>query len=208
MGERGFGGPGVTRSPLAPSGRMSAGQCLQHPWLNNLAEKAKRCNRRLKSQVLLKKYVMRRRWKVRGDGTGRDGTGVNTAPLCRLGELGCPQGGISPNTGAFLTPLSPSQEHILVAEVASGRRGGKLLGLALALHVSAVKPGAGSAWAAASSPARLPNQPWECRWAQPRGLQLDSCLSSSRLQKNFIGVCAANRFKKITSSGSLTALGV
>ncbi|NWH80224.1 MYLK2 kinase, partial [Piaya cayana] len=45
------------------SGRMSAGQCLEHPWLNNLAEKAKRCNRRLKSQVLLKKYVMRRRWK-------------------------------------------------------------------------------------------------------------------------------------------------
>lgn len=48
------------------SGRMSAAQCLEHPWLNNLAEKAKRCNRRLKSQVLLKKYVMRRRWKVRG----------------------------------------------------------------------------------------------------------------------------------------------
>ncbi|NXJ10540.1 MYLK2 kinase, partial [Odontophorus gujanensis] len=45
------------------SARMSAGQCLQHPWLTNLAEKAKRCNRRLKSQVLLKKYVMRRRWK-------------------------------------------------------------------------------------------------------------------------------------------------
>ncbi|XP_068272167.1 myosin light chain kinase 2, skeletal/cardiac muscle [Nyctibius grandis] len=45
------------------SARMSAGQCLQHPWLNNLADKAKRCNRRLKSQVLLKKYVMRRRWK-------------------------------------------------------------------------------------------------------------------------------------------------
>ncbi|KAM9371933.1 myosin light chain kinase 2, skeletal/cardiac muscle [Phaethornis superciliosus] len=45
------------------SARMSAGQCLQHPWLNNLAEKAKRSNRRLKSQVLLKKYVMRRRWK-------------------------------------------------------------------------------------------------------------------------------------------------
>ncbi|XP_009992299.1 PREDICTED: myosin light chain kinase 2, skeletal/cardiac muscle [Chaetura pelagica] len=45
------------------SARMSAGQCLQHPWLNNLAEKAKRCNRRLKSQVLLKKYVMRRRGK-------------------------------------------------------------------------------------------------------------------------------------------------
>nr|AAA73168.1 unnamed protein product [Gallus gallus] len=45
------------------SARMSAGQCLQHPWLTNLAEKAKRCNRRLKSQVMLKKYVMRRRWK-------------------------------------------------------------------------------------------------------------------------------------------------
>ncbi|KFO88916.1 Myosin light chain kinase 2, skeletal/cardiac muscle, partial [Buceros rhinoceros silvestris] len=48
------------------SARMSAGQCLKHPWLNNLAEKAKLCNRRLKSQVLLKKYVMRRRWKARG----------------------------------------------------------------------------------------------------------------------------------------------
>ncbi|XP_019365529.1 PREDICTED: myosin light chain kinase 2, skeletal/cardiac muscle [Gavialis gangeticus] len=45
------------------SGRLSAAQCLKHPWLNNLAEKAKRSNRRLKSQVLLRKYVMRRRWK-------------------------------------------------------------------------------------------------------------------------------------------------
>uniref|UniRef100_A0A8C8SBA7 Myosin light chain kinase 2, skeletal/cardiac muscle n=1 Tax=Pelusios castaneus TaxID=367368 RepID=A0A8C8SBA7_9SAUR len=45
------------------SGRMSAGKCLQHPWLNGLAEKAKRYNRRLKSQILLRKYVMRRRWK-------------------------------------------------------------------------------------------------------------------------------------------------
>ncbi|KAG6938483.1 myosin light chain kinase 2 [Chelydra serpentina] len=45
------------------SGRMSAAKCLQHSWLNGLAEKAKRCNRRLKSQVLLRKYVMRRRWK-------------------------------------------------------------------------------------------------------------------------------------------------
>uniref|UniRef100_A0A4X2K035 Myosin light chain kinase 2, skeletal/cardiac muscle n=1 Tax=Vombatus ursinus TaxID=29139 RepID=A0A4X2K035_VOMUR len=43
--------------------RMSAAQCLAHPWLNNLAEKAKRCNRLLKSQILLKKYVMKRRWK-------------------------------------------------------------------------------------------------------------------------------------------------
>ncbi|XP_044541031.1 myosin light chain kinase 2, skeletal/cardiac muscle-like [Gracilinanus agilis] len=46
-----------------PGERMSAAQCLAHPWLNNLAEKAKRCNRRLKSQILLKKYVMKRRWK-------------------------------------------------------------------------------------------------------------------------------------------------
>nr|XP_056699938.1 myosin light chain kinase 2, skeletal/cardiac muscle [Euleptes europaea] len=45
------------------SGRLNAAQCLQHPWLNNLAEKAKRVNRRLKSQILLRKYVMRRRWK-------------------------------------------------------------------------------------------------------------------------------------------------
>ncbi|XP_054836161.1 myosin light chain kinase 2, skeletal/cardiac muscle [Eublepharis macularius] len=45
------------------SRRLNAAQCLQHPWLNNLAEKAKRVNRRLKSQVLLRKYVMRRRWK-------------------------------------------------------------------------------------------------------------------------------------------------
>ncbi|XP_074867754.1 myosin light chain kinase 2, skeletal/cardiac muscle [Carettochelys insculpta] len=45
------------------SARMSAAKCLQHPWLNDLAEKAQRCNRRLKSQVLLRKYVMRRRWK-------------------------------------------------------------------------------------------------------------------------------------------------
>nr|P20689.2 RecName: Full=Myosin light chain kinase 2, skeletal/cardiac muscle; Short=MLCK2 [Rattus norvegicus] len=45
------------------SARMSAEQCLAHPWLNNLAEKAKRCNRRLKSQILLKKYLMKRRWK-------------------------------------------------------------------------------------------------------------------------------------------------
>lgn len=50
---------------------MSAAQCLAHPWLNNLAEKAKRCNRRLKSQILLKKYLMKRRWKVRGVVVGR-----------------------------------------------------------------------------------------------------------------------------------------
>lgn len=63
-------GRGLTAALLSYSARMSAGQCLQHPWLTNLAEKAKRCNRRLKSQVLLKKYVMRRRWKVRRAGRG------------------------------------------------------------------------------------------------------------------------------------------
>lgn len=60
-------GPGTgLPSPhcLLLSARMSAEQCLAHPWLNNLAEKAKRCNRRLKSQILLKKYLMKRRWKV------------------------------------------------------------------------------------------------------------------------------------------------
>nr|XP_033819838.1 myosin light chain kinase 2, skeletal/cardiac muscle isoform X2 [Geotrypetes seraphini] len=45
------------------SGRMSAAQCLHHPWLNNFAEKAKRCNRLLKSQIELRKYMTRRRWK-------------------------------------------------------------------------------------------------------------------------------------------------
>ncbi|XP_069809729.1 myosin light chain kinase 2, skeletal/cardiac muscle [Dendropsophus ebraccatus] len=45
------------------SGRMSAGQCLKHPWLNDLARKAKLCNRLLKSQMELRKYMMRRRWK-------------------------------------------------------------------------------------------------------------------------------------------------
>lgn len=72
----------MTQASLTPSARMSAGQCLQHPWLNNLAEKAKRCNRRLKSQVLLKKYVMRRRWKVCGV-RGR----LGAEGQCHLGEL-------------------------------------------------------------------------------------------------------------------------
>ncbi|XP_068118119.1 myosin light chain kinase 2, skeletal/cardiac muscle [Hyperolius riggenbachi] len=44
-------------------GRMSAAQCLKHPWLNDLARKAKLCNRLLKSQIELRKYMMRRRWK-------------------------------------------------------------------------------------------------------------------------------------------------
>ncbi|KAK6303590.1 hypothetical protein J4Q44_G00260440 [Coregonus suidteri] len=44
-------------------GRMSAAQCLRHPWLNNIAEKAKGSNIVLKSQVLLKKYLAKRLWK-------------------------------------------------------------------------------------------------------------------------------------------------
>ncbi|KAL1021336.1 hypothetical protein UPYG_G00011930 [Umbra pygmaea] len=44
-------------------GRMSAAQCLRHPWLNNIAEKAKDSNIVLKSQVLLKKYLAKRLWK-------------------------------------------------------------------------------------------------------------------------------------------------
>uniref|UniRef100_A0A8C7QFE9 Protein kinase domain-containing protein n=1 Tax=Oncorhynchus mykiss TaxID=8022 RepID=A0A8C7QFE9_ONCMY len=45
-------------------GRMSALQCLRHPWLNNIAEKAKGSNIVLKSQVLLKKYLAKKLWKV------------------------------------------------------------------------------------------------------------------------------------------------
>uniref|UniRef100_A0A3B4EKW2 Protein kinase domain-containing protein n=1 Tax=Pygocentrus nattereri TaxID=42514 RepID=A0A3B4EKW2_PYGNA len=47
------------------SGRLSATQCLKHPWLNNISEKAKCSNIILKSQVLLKKYMARRLWKVK-----------------------------------------------------------------------------------------------------------------------------------------------
>ncbi|XP_023659802.1 myosin light chain kinase 2, skeletal/cardiac muscle [Paramormyrops kingsleyae] len=45
------------------SGRLSATQCLKHPWLNNITEKAKHNNVVLKSQVQLKKYISRRLWK-------------------------------------------------------------------------------------------------------------------------------------------------
>ncbi|KAF5895015.1 myosin light chain kinase 2, skeletal/cardiac muscle-like, partial [Clarias magur] len=45
------------------SGRLSAAQCLKHPWLNNISDKAKRSNIVLKSQVILKKYMARRLWK-------------------------------------------------------------------------------------------------------------------------------------------------
>uniref|UniRef100_UPI003AAFDCC8 myosin light chain kinase 2, skeletal/cardiac muscle n=1 Tax=Centroberyx gerrardi TaxID=166262 RepID=UPI003AAFDCC8 len=44
-------------------GRLSAAQCLRHPWLNNISEKAKHNNIVLKSQVLLKKYMAKRLWK-------------------------------------------------------------------------------------------------------------------------------------------------
>ncbi|KAI7794310.1 myosin light chain kinase 2-like, partial [Triplophysa rosa] len=50
------------------SGRLSAAQCLKHPWLNNISEKAKSSNIVLKSQVLLKKYMARRMWKVKYHG--------------------------------------------------------------------------------------------------------------------------------------------
>ncbi|XP_032872181.1 myosin light chain kinase family member 4 isoform X1 [Amblyraja radiata] len=43
--------------------RISAAQCLKQPWLTNIAEKAKQCKVRLKSQILLQKYMVRRLWK-------------------------------------------------------------------------------------------------------------------------------------------------
>ncbi|XP_028665488.2 myosin light chain kinase 3 isoform X2 [Erpetoichthys calabaricus] len=45
------------------SNRMSAAGCLKHDWLNNLADKAKRCQVRLKSQLLLQSYLAHRQWK-------------------------------------------------------------------------------------------------------------------------------------------------
>ncbi|XP_064414591.1 myosin light chain kinase 3 [Latimeria chalumnae] len=43
--------------------RVNATQCLKHDWLNNLPEKAKKCKVRLKSQVLLQRYMAQRHWK-------------------------------------------------------------------------------------------------------------------------------------------------
>ncbi|KAK2084890.1 putative myosin light chain kinase 3 [Saguinus oedipus] len=43
--------------------RMSATQCLKHEWLNNLPAKASRSKVRLKSQLLLQKYIAQRKWK-------------------------------------------------------------------------------------------------------------------------------------------------
>ncbi|KAF5919740.1 hypothetical protein HPG69_000341 [Diceros bicornis minor] len=44
--------------------RMSATQCLKHEWLNNLPAKASKSKVRLKSQLLLQKYMAQRKWKV------------------------------------------------------------------------------------------------------------------------------------------------
>ncbi|XP_076874777.1 myosin light chain kinase 2, skeletal/cardiac muscle [Brachyhypopomus gauderio] len=44
-------------------GRLSATQCLKHPWLNRISEKAKCSNIILKSQVLLKKYMAKKLWR-------------------------------------------------------------------------------------------------------------------------------------------------
>ncbi|XP_044617146.1 myosin light chain kinase 3 isoform X2 [Equus asinus] len=43
--------------------RMSATQCLKHEWLNNLPAKASESKVRLKSQLLLQKYMAQRKWK-------------------------------------------------------------------------------------------------------------------------------------------------
>ncbi|XP_014383898.1 PREDICTED: myosin light chain kinase 3, partial [Myotis brandtii] len=43
--------------------RMSATQCLKHAWLSNLPAKATRSQVRLRSQLLLQKYLAQRKWK-------------------------------------------------------------------------------------------------------------------------------------------------
>ncbi|XP_027723730.1 myosin light chain kinase 3 isoform X2 [Vombatus ursinus] len=43
--------------------RMSAAQCLKHEWVNNLPTKATKSKVRLKSQILLRKYMAQRKWK-------------------------------------------------------------------------------------------------------------------------------------------------
>ncbi|XP_038662566.1 myosin light chain kinase 3 isoform X1 [Scyliorhinus canicula] len=45
------------------SSRFSAAQCLKHSWLNDLPDKAKKCRVRLRSQVMLRKYIAQRLWK-------------------------------------------------------------------------------------------------------------------------------------------------
>ncbi|XP_006872638.1 PREDICTED: myosin light chain kinase 3 [Chrysochloris asiatica] len=43
--------------------RMSATQCLKHEWVNTLPAKASKSKVRLKSQLLLQKYMAQRKWK-------------------------------------------------------------------------------------------------------------------------------------------------
>ncbi|KAG8562715.1 hypothetical protein GDO81_015783 [Engystomops pustulosus] len=43
--------------------RLSAGQCLKHEWLVNLPIKAQKYKVRLKSQVLLQRYMAQKKWK-------------------------------------------------------------------------------------------------------------------------------------------------
>ncbi|RMC09058.1 hypothetical protein DUI87_14063 [Hirundo rustica rustica] len=43
---------------------MSAAQCLKHEWLRDLPAKARQCQLRLKSQLLLQSYMAHRKWKV------------------------------------------------------------------------------------------------------------------------------------------------
>lgn len=43
--------------------RMSASQCLKHAWLSDLPAKASRAQVRLRSQLLLQKYLAQRKWK-------------------------------------------------------------------------------------------------------------------------------------------------
>ncbi|XP_077144797.1 myosin light chain kinase 3 isoform X1 [Ranitomeya variabilis] len=43
--------------------RLSAGQCLKHEWLVNLPLKAQKYKVRLKSQVLLQRYMAQKKWK-------------------------------------------------------------------------------------------------------------------------------------------------
>jgi len=80
-----------------------------------------------------------------------------------------------------------------------------------ALRSPRTQPGRTGARVGAPSPARLLTRAGSGLWLSlrsrsPRGRV--SIAPLPPLQKNFIGVCAANRFKKITSSGSLTELGV
>lgn len=130
--------PTLAVPPPPCRARMSAAQCLAHPWLNNLAEKAKRCNRRLKSQILLKKYLMKRRWKVLlGWGWGEGGAARQEGLLARDPRPQIP-GPTSPALAGSVDQAWPSLEN---------RAGFSLfvLGWLLALHPEEGRPS--GAWA-------------------------------------------------------------